>query len=33
MLGCAYFVLEGFLLTARRRPNTATGDEVRRPAK
>jgi hypothetical protein len=25
MLGCAYFLLEGFLLTARRRPGTAAG--------
>jgi hypothetical protein len=26
MLGCAYVLLEGFLLTARRRPRPVTGD-------
>ena len=26
MLGCAYLLLEGFLLTARRRPNAVTSD-------
>ena len=26
MLGCAYFLLEGFLLTARRRPKPVTGE-------